>query len=69
MGNDGIKNKFDDIDIKVDFLIELCQTLQVENLELNSKIKIGIVICDRYRRCAGEEMVKNGAGEANGAAS
>ena len=39
MGNDIIKNKFDDIDIKVDFLIELCQTLQVENLELSSKIK------------------------------
>ena len=39
MGNDVIKNKFDDIDIKVDFLIELCQTLQVENLELSSKIK------------------------------
>ncbi len=39
MGNDIIKNKFDDIDIKVDFLIELCQTLQVENLELSSKIR------------------------------
>ncbi len=39
MGNDVIKNKFDDIDIKVDFLIELCQTLQVENLKLSSKIK------------------------------
>ena len=39
MGNDIIKNKFDDIDIKVDFLIELCQTLQVENLELSSSVK------------------------------
>ncbi|MCP4552615.1 MAG: DUF904 domain-containing protein [Bacteroidetes bacterium] len=39
LGNDVIKNKFDDIDIKVDFLIELCQTLQVENLKLSSKIK------------------------------
>ncbi len=39
MGNEIIKNKFDDIDIKVDFLIELCQMLQVENLELSSKIK------------------------------
>ena len=38
MGNDVIKNKFDDIDIKVDFLIELCQTLQIENSELSSKI-------------------------------
>jgi len=39
LGNEIIKNKFDDIDIKVDFLIELCQMLQVENLELSSKIK------------------------------
>lgn len=39
MDNEIIINKFDDIDIKVDFLIELCQTLQVENLELSSKIK------------------------------
>jgi len=39
LGNDVIKNKFDDIDIKIDFLIELCQALQVENSELNSKIK------------------------------
>jgi len=39
LGNEIIKNKFDDIDIKVDFLIELCQTLQVENLQLSSKIK------------------------------
>jgi len=38
LGNDVIKNKFDDIEIKVDFLIELCQTLQAENLELRSKI-------------------------------
>jgi len=39
LGNDIIKNKFDDIDIKVDFLIELCQSLQTENLELSSKMK------------------------------
>ncbi len=39
LDNEIIINKFDDIDIKVDFLIELCQTLQVENLELSSKIK------------------------------
>jgi hypothetical protein len=38
LGNNVIKNKFDDIDIKVDFLIELCQTLQVENSEFSSKI-------------------------------
>ncbi|MEN8210370.1 MAG: DUF904 domain-containing protein [Thermodesulfobacteriota bacterium] len=34
-----IKNKFDDIDGKIDFLIELCQTLQQENSELMLKIK------------------------------
>jgi hypothetical protein len=35
---------------------------------MNPTTKIGIIICDRYRRCAGgnieyagEEMVKNGA--------
>ena len=39
MGNEIIKNKFDDIEIKVDFLIELCQTLQIENSELSSQIK------------------------------
>lgn len=39
MGNEFIKNKFDDIDNKIDFLIELCQTLQEENSELVSKIK------------------------------
>jgi hypothetical protein len=39
LGNEIIKNKFDDIDIKVDFLMELCQTLQVENIRLTSNIK------------------------------
>jgi len=34
-----IKNKFDDIDGKIDFVIELCQTLQQENSELMLKIK------------------------------
>ena len=34
-----IKNKFDDIDEKIDFVIELCQTLQQENSELMLKIK------------------------------
>ncbi len=38
MGNDLIKKKFDDIDGKVDFLIELCNTLQFENKELTLKI-------------------------------
>ena len=34
-----IKNKFDDLDEKIDFVIELCQTLQQENSELMLKIK------------------------------
>jgi len=38
LGNEGIKTKFDDIDIRVDFLIELCQSLQAENKALLSKI-------------------------------
>ena len=39
LGNEGIKTKFDDIDIRVDFLIEQCQSLQRENKELQSRIK------------------------------
>ena len=39
MGNDLIKKQFDDIDGKIDFMIELCQTLQLENKELILKIK------------------------------
>ena len=38
LGNDFIKKKFDDIDGKIDFVIELCQTLQLENQELLLKI-------------------------------
>ncbi len=34
-----IKTKFDDIDAKIDFMIELCQELQAENHELLSKTK------------------------------
>jgi cell division septum initiation protein DivIVA len=34
-----IKNKFDNIDGKIDFVIELCQTLQQENSELMLKIQ------------------------------
>lgn len=39
MGNDRIKKMFDDIDGKVDFLIERCHTLQSENKELILKIR------------------------------
>ena len=38
LGNDFIKNKFDDIDGKIDFMIEFCHTLQLENKELLLKI-------------------------------
>ena len=39
LGNEGIKTKFDDIDIRVDFLIELCQSLQEENRVLQAQVK------------------------------
>ncbi len=39
MDNEFLDSKFNDIDEKVDFLIELCQTLQIENNELMSKVK------------------------------
>ncbi|SLM28975.1 conserved hypothetical protein [Desulfamplus magnetovallimortis] len=35
-----IDKKFNDIDEKVDFIIELCQTLQAENADLTSKLGI-----------------------------
>ncbi len=40
MEKDLIDNKFIDIDEKVDFIIELCQTLQAENVELTSKLGV-----------------------------
>ena len=39
MGNESIKNKFDDIEIRVDFLIELCRSLQDDNKVLVSKVE------------------------------
>ena len=39
MGNESIENKFDDIEIRVDFLIELCKTLQDDNKMLISKVE------------------------------
>ena len=38
LGNDFIKKKFDNIDGKIDFMIEFCHTLQLENKELLLKI-------------------------------
>jgi len=34
LDNDFIKKKFDNIDGKIDFMIEFCHTLQLENKEL-----------------------------------
>ncbi len=39
MDNELLDNKFADIDDKVDFLIELCQTFQMENTELKGKVE------------------------------
>ena len=39
MGNKGIKQKFDDINDKIDFMIEFCHELQQENKELVLKIR------------------------------
>lgn len=39
MDNELLDNKFADIDEKVDFLIELCQTFQMENTELKVKVE------------------------------
>jgi chromosome segregation ATPase len=39
LGNDLIKNKFDDIDKKVDDLLEICRILRTENQELTGRIK------------------------------
>ena len=39
MGNDSIKKKFDDIDDKIDFMIEFCHKLQQENKELVLKVR------------------------------
>jgi uncharacterized coiled-coil DUF342 family protein len=39
LDNDFLKEKFDDIDGKIDFMIEFCQTLQAEKLQLISKVE------------------------------
>jgi len=39
MENELLEDKFKDIDEKVDFLIEYCQSLQQENEELLTKVK------------------------------
>ena len=39
LGNDRIKKKFDDIDDKIDLMMECCQSLQAENKVLLMKIE------------------------------
>ncbi len=39
MDNDLIKNRFDDIDLKLDTMIESCLKLKKENIQLLSRIK------------------------------
>lgn len=39
MGNDQIHNKFDEIDKKVDMMLERFRSLQIENQELTRKIQ------------------------------
>ncbi len=39
LGNNSVKNKFDDISNKIDALIALCQTLRSENQDLIIQIK------------------------------
>ncbi len=39
MGNDQIHNTFDEIDKKVDKLLERCRSLQLENQDLTLRIK------------------------------
>lgn len=39
MGNDQIHSKFDDIEKKVDTLLERCRSLQIENQDLSMRIK------------------------------
>ena len=39
MGNDRIKKKFDDIDDKIDLMMECCQSLQSENKVLLLRIE------------------------------
>lgn len=40
MGNDRTKKKFDDIDNKIDLMMECCQSLQLENKALLMEIEI-----------------------------
>lgn len=39
MDNNLLNEKFEEIDVKVDFLIEFCQSLQSENAELVNRVR------------------------------
>jgi protein-arginine kinase activator protein McsA len=39
LDNEILDNKFADIDEKIDFLVELCQSFQLENIELKNKVE------------------------------
>jgi len=39
LGNETVSDKFNDIDEKVDFLIEYCGSLQAENEQLKSRVE------------------------------
>lgn len=39
MDNEILDNKFADMDEKIDFLVELCQSFQLENIELKNKVE------------------------------
>lgn len=49
LGNDRIKKKFDDIDGKIDFMLEFCQMLQLENKELILKVKDLEAVLDKKK--------------------
>ena len=40
MDNELLDDKFTDMEEKIDFLIELCQTFQMENTELKGKVDL-----------------------------
>lgn len=54
MDNEILDNKFADIDEKVDFLIELCQTFQLENIEL--KINVERLEAELNKKNEAEEL-------------
>lgn len=52
--NEHIKEKFDDIDAKIDLLIGYCRSLQIENKALQVKISALEADLDEKKRTAGQ---------------